>query len=182
MENDASSAGVLHGGLFNTAEIKILICYILSVIDEPIPANNLVNLLHTNGIANGFEVSDALYTLEKNGQIKVFDEDEDTYVCTPAGRDVARQLNSTLSATVKSRAYDATLKMLTAYKNAKDTAFEITREGENTYLSCSAIDGGAPFLTVKMLLPDEAQADHIKQKFLENTAEIFSKIIEMLTK
>ena len=37
MENNASSAGVEHGGLFNTSEIRILICYVLSAIDEPGP-------------------------------------------------------------------------------------------------------------------------------------------------
>lgn len=182
MENDALSAGVQHGGLFNTADIKILICYVLNVIDEPIPANSLVNLFHANGIANGFEVSDAIYSLEKNGQIECFDKKEDTYVITPSGRDIARELNSTLSVTVKNRAYDATLKMLTQYKNAKDTSFLLTRENGKSYLSCSAIDGGAPFITVKMLLPDEAQAEHIKENFLKNPSDIFSKIIEMLTK
>ena len=33
-----------------------------------------------------------------------------------------------------------------------------------------------------MVLADENQADYIKEKFLENPSEIFSKLIEMLTK
>lgn len=182
MENDASSAGVLHGGLFGTAEIKILICYILSTIDEPIPAHELANLLHYEGIANGFEVSDALVNLTKNGYIALSDEAEDTYIITAQGRNIAKELNSSLTLTVKERAYNATLKMLTKYKNARSTKFEITKENGKSYLSCSAIDDTVPFFTVKMLLADEGYAQYIKDKFLENPSEIFSKLIEMLTK
>ncbi len=182
MENDAFSAGVLHGGLYNTADIKVLICYILSAIGEPIPANSLVNLLHTNGMANGFEVSDAIASLEKNGQIKVADAEDDAYIVTPAGEEIAATLGSTLSVTVKNRAYDLTLKMLTKYKNAKDTVFEITRENGKSYISCTALDGKAPFFAVKMLLPDESGAEHIKENFLQNSGEIFSTLIEKLTK
>ena len=46
MEKNASGAGVSRGGLFSTSEIKILICYILSAIDEPVPVDMLANVLH----------------------------------------------------------------------------------------------------------------------------------------
>lgn len=182
MENDASGAGVLHGGLFSTAEIKILICYILSAIDEPVPVTELANLLHFEGIANGFEVSDAVVNLWKGGQLAAADEDGETYTVTDAGREISKQLNTSLSLTVKQRAYSAALKMLAKYKNAKNTHFEIIHEQGRTYLACSALDNKAPFITVKMLLADESQAGFIKEKFLENPSEIFSKLIEMLTK
>ena len=182
MENDATGAGVLHGGLFSTAEIKILICYILSAIDEPVPVSELANLLHYEGIANGFEVSDAVVNLSNNGQIAQADEKADTYIITASGKEIARELSTSLSMTVKNRAFAATLKMLTRYKNARDTHFEVTHENGRIYLSCSAIDDGVPFITVKMLLSDEGQAGYIKERFLENPSSIFSKLIEMLTK
>ena len=52
MDKDAVSMGVKPvGGLFSTAEIKILICYILDTIGEPVPANELTNTQHYEGIA-----------------------------------------------------------------------------------------------------------------------------------
>ena len=41
MKYDAVSAGVSPGGLINTTEIKVLICYILKSVGEPVPANRL---------------------------------------------------------------------------------------------------------------------------------------------
>lgn len=181
MERDASGAGVARGGLFSTAEIKILICYILNAINEPVPVDMLGNVLHYEGIANAFEVSDAIVSLAERGQIVAADENEQSYTVTASGRDTAETLKSSLSSVVKERAYLAVMKMFAKFKNAKDNAFEITKENGATYLSCSALDGGKPFLTIKLLITDEDQAGFIREKFLENPAKIYSKIIEMLT-
>lgn len=182
MENDASPAGVMHGGLFSTAEIKILICYILSSLNEPVPANLLVNVLHYEGIANAFEVSDAIVLLSESGQICQNDKKDDTYVITESGKNVADTLSTSLAMTTKDRALKATIKTLSHFKNAKDTSFEITKEGDDTFITCSALDGQKPFLSVKLLVTDDAQANFIKKRFLENPTEIYSSIIEWLTK
>ncbi len=182
MENNASSAGVEHGGLFNTSEIRILICYVLSAIDEPVPVNMLANILHYEGIANAFEVSDAVVSLADGKLIEQVDAKDDTYIITPSGRDVAATLNTSLSMVVKQRAYLASMKMLARFKNAKDTKFDLTHEGGRTYLTCSALDGDLPFISVKMLITDESQGFFIKERFLENPSQIFSSIIEFLTK
>ncbi len=182
MEKDATSAGVEHGGLFSTAEIKILICYILSAINEPVPVDMLANVLHYEGIVNGFEVSNAIVALSASGQIEPTDSNETNYVVTKSGREVAETLKTSLSAVVKERAYLASMKMLAKFKNAKDNRFEITKEHGATYLSCSAIDGGKPFITVKMLITDDDQGRCIKERFLENPSKIYSQIIDLLTK
>lgn len=182
MENNASSAGVSLGGLFNTADIKILICYILSAVDRPVPVNMLANVLHFEGIANAFEVSDAVISLANSGQIVQESKEDDTYIITASGRDIAATLKTSLSFTVRDRAYTAALKMLSRFQNSKETAFEITRENESTYITCSALDGDKPFLSVKLLVSDEAQAQCIKEKFLASSSDIYSEIIELLTK
>ena len=182
MEKNASSAGVARGGLFHTTDIKILICYILNAIDEPVPVDMLGNVLHFEGIANAFEVSDAVVSLANLGQIVAVDEKEQTYKITQSGRNTAETLKTSLSAVVKERAYLATMKMLAKFKNAKDKTLEITKENGGTYLTCSAIDSGKPFISIKILITDEDQGSYIREKFLENPAEIYSKIIEMLTK
>ncbi len=181
MEKDASGAGVARGGLFSTAEIKILICYILNAIDEPVPVEMLANVLHYEGLANAFEVSDAIVSLASKNQIVACDENEQTYTVTQSGKNTANTLKSSLSSVVKERAYLAVMKMFAKFKNAKDNTFEITKENGGTYLSCSALDGGKPFITVKMLITDEEQAGFIRERFLENPSAIYSKIIEMLT-
>lgn len=182
MENDASGAGVRNGGLFSTTEIRILICYILNSIREPVPATMLANTLHFEGIANGFEVSDAISALTKSGHIAPVDEEEAYYEITKSGSQVADELDSSLSLTVRRRAYIATLKMLSQIKNASGTRFSVSSENGHSYLTCAAVDGKMTLIEVKMVIPDEKSATFIREKFLENPSEIFSDIIEKLSK
>ena len=182
LENDAIGAGVKNGGLFNTTEIRILICYILNAVKEPVPAAMLSNILHFEGIANGFEVSDAMASLIKSGHIAPASDDDAYYEITPDGSKVAEELESSLSLTVRKRAYIATLKMLARIKNAKGTRFSISNENGHSYITCSAVDGKITLIEVKMLIPDEKSGTYIREKFLENPSEIFSDIIEKLSK
>lgn len=182
MERDAVSAGVSSvGGLFNTAEIKILICYIFSGINQPVPGQMLANVLHYEGIANCFEVNDCIDSLCKSGQLKVINPKEDTYLITESGKDIAQTLKSSLPFAVKDRAYSAAMKMFARFKNAKDSEFIIAREGDKTYITCSALDNGQPFVSVKLLVTDEDQAICIKEKFINDSAKIYSGIIDLLT-
>ncbi len=183
MERDAVSAGVSPiGGLFNTAQVRILICYILSAINKPVPGNLLANTLHYEGIANCFEVNDSIASLCKSGQLTLIDDREDTYLITDSGRDVAETLKTSLSITVKERAYNAAIKMFSRFKNAKETDFKISREGDKTFITCSAMDTDSPFMSIKLMVTDEEQALHIKEKFLSEPSKIYSTLIEMLTK
>lgn len=182
MENDAASAGVRTGGLFSTTDIRILICYILTAIDEPVPVNMLANVLHYEGIANGFEVSDAVVALAQSGHIEQHDTKDDTYTITKSGRSVAETLKTSISFSAKDRAYSAAIKMLSRFKNAKDTDFVITHENGNTYLTCSLLDNGVPFMSVKLLITDDGQAECIREKVLADPSILYSGIIDLITK
>ena len=182
MEKDAITAGVSKiGGLFSTADIRVLICYILATANEPVPGTMMSEVLHHEQIANYFEVSDSLASLCGTGHIKETDE-KGLYVITDSGKDVAETLKTSLSTTTRERAYTAVLKMLVQFKNAKQTDFKVSRENGRTYLTCSALDRDFPFMSIKLLVGDEDQAIFIREKFLNNTTEIYSKIIEMLTR
>lgn len=182
MERDAVSAGVSEvGGLFSTAEIKILVCYVISSINEPVPGRLLADVLHYEGIANCFEVNDAIASLDKNGHLKLVDEKDDAYIITPSGKNIAETLKTSLSYSVKDRAYAAALKMVSRFKNAKESDFKITKEDGKNYITCTATDGDLPFLSVKLLVSDEEQARFIKNRFLSDN-KLYSEIIELLTK
>lgn len=181
MKFDAVSAGVSPGGLINTTEIKVLICYILKSVGEPVPANRLCEELFYEGIANNFEVSDCIEALIKNNNIYCVNEAEQTYTVTESGANIASTLKATVPLSVREKACKTILKMMSGIRNAKETDISITRNGDNTFISCSALDNGAPIMTVQLLVTDEIQANAIKAKFLENPSELYSKIIDLFT-
>lgn len=181
LENDAVTAGVRPGGVFKSADVKILICYVLSAIDKPVPATLLANTLHYEGIANAFEVSDAIVSLSKSGQITPADDAEETYIITQSGREIAKELATSISYAAKDRAYAAALKMVSKFNNAKSTKFEITKENGRTFINCTALDGEAPFISIKLMVTDDGQAAAIKERFLSDPADVYLAVIEKLT-
>ena len=183
MERDAVSAGVSEvGGLFSTAEVRILICYILSSIKKPVPGRMLADILHYEGIANVFEVNDSIAALCDSGHLEVYNAAEDTYIATKKGCEVAETLKTSLPFSVKDRAYNAALKMVSRFNNAKETDIKISREGNKTFITCSALDGIDAFMSVKLMVTHEEQALRIKERFINNPSKIYSSIIDLLTK
>ena len=71
--------------------------------------------------------------------------------------------------------------MVAQFKNAKESDIKISKENGKMFITCSAMDGGQPFMSIKLLVADEEQALYIKNRFL-NDNTIYSKIIEILTK
>lgn len=181
MDFDAASQGVAHGGLISSSEIRILICYILCSIDEPVPATELCELLYYEKIANIFEVSDCLEYLENAGHIACVEENGRLYTATDSGREIAQALKTTVPLSVRERACLATVKMLAKIRNIKETDIAISREGDYTFITCSALDNDRPILSVKLLVNDESQANSIKDSFLNNPTEIYLKIIDLFT-
>lgn len=181
MEFDALMQGVAPGGLVSSSEIKVLICYILKSVNEPVPATKLCELLNYEGIANAFEVSDNIESLLQNKHIIRVDSEEEAYTTTASGNGIAETLKTSVPISVREKACRATFKMLSRIRNTKETDIAITREGENTFITCSALDNNAVIMSVKLMVTDENQAVSIKNKFLDDPSEIYSKIVDLFT-
>lgn len=177
MQKDASSAGVKRGGLVNTAEIKILICYILKSVTQPVCATDLAEILHHEGIANYFEVDNAFSELKANGSVLLVDGTTDHYTVSDKGADAAATLKTTLPYTIRQKAYNLTVKMLAAARNYAETKFSIEDREKGCIVSCSAYDRDLELVTVRIAVADEQQARAVKERFVSNPGAVCRKII-----
>ena len=69
--HDVFRGGVEPGGLTADFEIKMLICYLLSVLDKPIPVSILLETFVKEGIGNYFEAASAASGLVKTGHLTI---------------------------------------------------------------------------------------------------------------
>jgi hypothetical protein len=178
LESNAISAGV--GSLISTAEIKVLICYVISGVKSAVPGQLLANQLNIEGIANYFEVMDALEALLKAGNL-TYNEVDDTYQVTEVGASAANTLKNILPFTIKEKAFALTAKMIARLKNAKDTKIETVKENGFMYLICTAVENGVDLMSVKLMVTDETQAAAIKEKFLDNPSLVYTGLVDLLT-
>lgn len=181
MEINASNAGVAQGGLVSTDEIRILICYILHTIKQPVPGQQLSELLHYEGVANYFEVSSAFAELCENGLIAKNINDNNLFEITPKGSTVATTLKTSVPLTVRDKAYSLAVRMLSRIKYAKETTVDITPLDVGYNIRCAINEGSLELMAVSLFVPDEAQANSIKERFVNDPTIIYSGMIELLT-
>ncbi len=177
MDFDAFSAGVEPGGLRNTREIGILICYMLTNIKNPFSKKDLIEIIQTNGIANYFEAASALSELIKYGNIDI-GENDDMINITKGGRLVSQQLSSGLSLSVRQKALSALMKLTERRKIEKENPVVITdAEGGGYNVNLRITDGIRDLVSLTMFVPDRADANVVKRNFHDNPQRLYSLIL-----
>ena len=179
MDNNAMTAGVRVGGLTDRTEIKILLCYLLAELKQPITQNQLIECVCGQELVNYFEMQSALQHLLDNNFIK---EDENGFSIMPEGKDIARQLESVVSSTVKRYAYTMALNILqyeALKKQHKVTISPVDGGGYN--LHCSIEDDDFTIFSIDILMPDEKSAEYAGQQFILKGQDMFKCMLGIMT-
>ncbi len=179
MENSALTAGVRVGGLTDRTEIKILLCYLLSELKQPITQNQLIECVCGQELVNYFEMQSALQHLLDNKLIK---EDENGYSILPEGKDIARQLESVVSTTVKRYAYTMAVNILQYESLKKQHKIKISPvEGGGFNLHCSIEDDEFTIFSMDIVMPDEKSAKFAGEQFILKGQDIFKCVLGITT-
>ena len=179
MENKAFTAGVRVGGLSDRTEIKILLCYLLAALKQPITHDQLVECVCGQELVNYFEMRSALQYLLENNLIA---EDENGYSILPDGKEIAEQLESSVSTTVKRYAYTMATKLLHYEALKKMNKTKITPvEGGGYKLHCSIEDDKFCIFSVDIHMPDEASAKYAGEQFILKGQDIFRCVLGITT-
>ena len=86
--NDAFTAGVRPGGLTNSTEIRLLLCYLVKNAG-PITRTEIENALMEEALVNYFEIGSCLDDITRQSLVTL---QNDRYAITEKGRKVAQEL------------------------------------------------------------------------------------------
>lgn len=182
MDFDAFDAGIELGGLRNRDDIRLLICYLLKTIDKPIEKEQLNNALLENGLANYFEINRAVTELLSNGAVDMLIEnDEECYQILPRGKEIAENLEMTLPKTVREKAVNSAIKLLTLKEVERENKIEVEKVDDGYNVSFSLMSGDAELMKLTLLVGDSMQVESIKKNYLEDPIKLYSSIITALT-
>ncbi len=179
MDNQAITAGVRVGGLTDRTEIKILLCYLLAELKQPITQNQLIECVCGQELVNYFEMQSALQHLLDNNLIK---EDENGFSILPEGKDIARQLESVVSTTVKRYAYTMAVNILQYEALKKQHKIEITPvDGGGYNLHCSIEDDKFTIFSMDIVMPNKESAEFAGQQFILKGRDMFKCVLGVMT-
>lgn len=97
--NDAFTAGVRPGGLTNSTEIRLLLCYLVKNAG-PITRTEIENALMEEALVNYFEIGSCLDDIARQQLVTA---EGDRYTITDKGRKVAQELAYDLPRSVRTR-------------------------------------------------------------------------------
>ena len=177
---DAITEGVEPGGLRNRNEIKTLICYLVSHLDTPITKGQLNNIICEEGLANYFELNQALSEVVDNGNIYVSDAEDPELFITEIGKNNTDTLEKDLPYTVRENAFNAAIRLQTRLRREREHRIEISRLENGCNITMSVLDGNDELMTVTLFVADYEQALSVKEKFLSDPVKVYSNIVALL--
>ena len=183
MEYDAFDAGIELGGLRSRDDIRLLICYLLKSVDAPMTRDMLNDAMQEDGLANFFEVGQAIEELLKTGNITadILDEDEVTTV-TEKGREAAELLQTSLPRTVREKAVNSAIRLVTRAKVERENKIEVKKEDDGGYtITFTLFDRGTELMKLSIYVVDSLQLEQVKQNFINDPVKVYSTIITSLT-
>lgn len=175
-------AGVPPGGYRDIPEIRILICYLLNAIKEPLSRSNLNYIFQTNHLVNYFSFVQALSELMESQHIEVTSKNgEEYYTLNKVGKEAAEVLKSSLPRTVRDTVVSSATNLLTQLKLERENEVTITPYQNGYNVKFILHDTDVDLMKFRLFVPDKAQAERVKQNFLKNPALFYSQIINLLT-
>lgn len=183
MEYDAFDAGIELGGLRNRDDIRLLICYLLKSVDSPMTRQMLNEAMQEDGLANYFEVGQAIEELLKTANITadIMGEDE-VLTVTRKGREAAEMLQTSLPKTVREKAVNSAIRLITKARVERDNKIEVTKEENGGYtITFTLFDKNTQFMKLSVYVVDSLQLEQVKQNFINDPAKVYSTIMTSLT-
>lgn len=183
MKFDAFTAGVRLGGLRSKNDIKLLICYMLKSVNQPLSKDEIVSVLQENGLANYFEINDAFSDLIGNNNITHAPDDTSKCVITESGKLIATQLDTALPISIREKTLTATLGLLAKIKRENENTVTIENAPNGCSVSCN-ISGSDDInlMTINLFVADSKQAELVKLNFQEDPHLIYTCMLALLTK
>lgn len=175
---DTIIAGISPGGLKETYEVKILVCYLLSALDAPLSRENITEICTGSGITDYFTLSTALGELLASGQLG---EEEGYCVLTPLGRETAENLKQALPSSLRDNIVRMGMELLSRLRKENEVSAKILPDGKGFRVACSVHEGDLDFLTMTFYAPDREQAEIIARNFPKKSTEIYRGLIHLLT-
>lgn len=173
------------GGIRSTEKIRIIICYVLRSCSGVLSKDDLLSALYDNGIANYFELCQAVDDLLEVNAISTVDN---RLIINDNGIQIARDLEDELSLFIRNKAVRAAKLTALYEKRKRENIVSVTKTDDGklrldiTLLSAEAeSESSEELLKVSVYATDSQQAETMKSTFLNNPVRLYESVIQALT-
>ncbi len=183
MEMDAWNLGIEPGGLTSKTEIKLLICYLLKSLDAPLSKLQLSDIIQGEGLANYFELIQALDELIRDDNVRMdLDGTDEILTVTIKGIEAVKNLEMDfLPRSVKEKAVNTAIRLQTLARREKENKIEVEKLENGFNVTFFFGDEKNQLMKLTIYVADEIQVETVRKNFLDDPIKLYSEIITSLT-
>ncbi len=163
----------------NSVDLKLLVCYVLASLKQPMPGDDLCRTLSEDGFGGYFELFDLLGELSREGAVCLTEEG---YALSPRGDLSPAAFGRRLPAATRERAVESCLRLTAARRRKEEAPCEIAALDNGEYaVTLSIKDGTDDLMRVTLRVGDREQADRLVERFQNDPMLAYTGIIALLT-
>lgn len=179
MDFDSQIGGVEPGGISDIYEAKILICFVLASLDGKVDKKVLDQIMFADSFINYFTYTDALQNLLSTGHVL---DEEDGFVLGELGRETANRLSFSLPKSLREKVVRASVSVMSKLKIASQLEANYEKLDSGYQVKCAVHDAFGDMFDLKLLAPNEIQANFLCDNFKKSPDLIYKGIVALFLK
>ena len=184
MSSDVLTEGIELGGLTTDYEIRMLVCYLLWEIKEPVTMKMLNDALLKDGIVNYFQLANEVSALIVSNHITDSDKNrngEALLELTELGKKAATTFYKKLPLSIREKSLNSLREAMTIERSKNENICTIIRDDDSYRLKIKIADYGSDLLSLDFYVPTEDMALLCRDNFLKDPTVLYRNIIKTLS-
>ena len=165
-----------HGFIHDILDVKILILYVMSLVDEPITAQTIYELCYQDECLSYFDVQEAVPQMVESGHLEK--QDDGLYVITDKGRETEEITHDSIAFPVKQRAKSAVEKLNRTNKRDQFIRTEIRKQENGEYTVFMGLDDlQGTLMNLELTMPTLHQARKLEAAYRRNAEVVYQSVM-----
>ena len=165
-----------HGFIHDILDVKILILYVMSLVEEPVSAQTIYELCYQDECLSYFDVQEAIPQMVESGHLEK--NQDDCYSITDKGRETEEITQDAIAFPVKQRARSAVEKLNRTTKRDQFLRTEIRKKENGEYSVVMGLDDlQGPLMNLELTMPNLQQARKLEAAYRRYAEAVYQSVM-----
>ena len=182
MNFNAFVGGIEPGGLTNDFEVKILICFLLKKIEQPLSFDQVNEILQKTGFVNYFEFVEAVSELQKTEHVLLTTDEngQEVFQLSEIGEAMAQTFHHTLPLTVREKTVESARELSQMQKLLEETVVRYHAVDDGYILTMKLKDIGSDLMDLSVFVPSEDECVEIRERIYADPLLLYKTLLAVM--
>lgn len=182
MNFNAFVGGIEPGGLTNDFEVKILICFLLKKIEQPLSFDQVNEILQKTGFVNYFEFVEAVSELQKTEHVLLTTDEngQEVFQLSEIGEAMAQTFHHTLPLTVREKTVESARELIQMQKQLEETEVRYHAVNDGYILTMKLKDIGSDLMDLSVFVPSEDECVEIRERIYADPLLLYKTLLAVM--